>query len=71
MLGLNWNVEDVSMDQLILMGPSLGVVLIAILMWHKSPHPTVRMALSVVVCLELVRIMYWLAVMLMVLNLEH
>ena len=66
MLGLNLNVMAEYTDQLIQMGQSLGVVLIAVLMWHKSLHHTVRMVLSVVVCLELVRIVYWLVVMLMV-----
>ena len=65
MLGLNWNEVDVSMVQLILMEQLLGVVLIAILMLLKSLPPTALMVMSVVGCLELVRIMYWLVVMLM------
>ena len=66
MLGLNLNGMVGYTDQLIQMGPSLGVVLIAILMLPKFRHRTVHTVLSVVVCLELVRIAYWLVVMLMV-----
>ena len=66
MLGLNWNVTVEFMVGSILMVQSLVVVLTAILMLHKSLHPTVNMVLSVVVSLELVKTIYWLVVMLMV-----
>ena len=64
MLGLNWNVMDGYMAELILTEQLLVGVLIVTLMWLKYLPPTVRTVLTVVAFLQLVRIGYWLVVML-------
>ena len=70
MLGLNWSEVDVSMVQLILMEQLLVGVLIGTLMWRKYLHHIARMALNVAGCLQVVKVLFWLGVMLMVWNLD-